>query len=251
MAGDHCTTRRRDPYGLCGNLHSRWTTSAISPRRAAQAQRPDRGGDARAAAHRAAVPREVPGICVEVVADERRIDVVAEGFDAGIRYDESLENDMVAIPIGPRVQRYAAAASPEYLARRGPPTHPRDLLDHDCIAWRFPNVPRHVWQFERHGETIHVEPRGPLVAGFGGATDLAVQAAIAGCGILYLFEDWLRPALDHGALVPVLEPSWLRFPGPFLYYPGRRYLPAPLRACVDFIKTTSAPVRTRPRHPGK
>lgn len=153
--------------------------------------------------------------------------MVAEGFDAGIRYDESLENDMVAIPIGPRVQRYAAAASPEYLARRGPPTHPRDLLDHDCIAWRFPNVPRHVWQFERHGETIHVEPRGPLVAGFGGATDLAVQAAIAGCGILYLFEDWLRPALDRGALVPVLEPSWLRFPGPFLYYPGRRYLPAP------------------------
>jgi DNA-binding transcriptional LysR family regulator len=177
-----------------------------------------------------------PDIRVEVVADERRIDVVAAGFDAGIRYDESLEKDMVAIPIGPRVQRYAAAASPAYLARRGRPKHPRDLLEHDCIAWRFSNGPPHAWELERNGETIHVDPKGPLVAGFGGATDFAVDAAVAGCGIIYLFEDWLRPFLDRGELVPVLQPWWLSFSGPFLYYPGRRYLPAPLRAFVDFVK---------------
>lgn len=188
-----------------------------------------------------------PDICVEVVADERRIDVVAEGFDAGIRYGESLEKDMVAVPIGPRVQRYAAAASPAYVARRGRPTHPRELLEHDCLGWRFTNGPLHAWEFERSGETLQVEPKGPLVSGFGGATDFAVQAAVAGCGIIYLFEDWLRPFLDRGELVPVLQPWWLSFSGPFLYYPGRRYLPTPLRAFVDFIKTPSPTARAGTR----
>lgn len=188
-----------------------------------------------------------PDICVEVVADERRIDVVAEGFDAGIRYGESLEKDMVAVPIGPRVQRYAAAASAAYLARRGRPAHPRQLLEHDCLGWRFTNGPLHSWEFERNGEMIHVDPKGPLVAGFGGATDFAVEAAVAGCGIIYLFEDWLRPFIDRGELVPVLQPWWLSFSGPFLYYPGRRYLPTPLRAFVDFIKTTSRSTRPRIR----
>lgn len=187
-----------------------------------------------------------PDILLEVIADERRIDVVADGFDAGIRYGEWLEKDMVAVPIGPRVQRYAAVASPAYLERRGRPTHPRDLLEHDCLAWRFGSGPLHVWEFERGGETIHVEPRGPLVAGFGGATDFAVEAAVAGCGIVYLFEDWLRPWLDRGALVPVLQPWWLSVTGPFLYYPGRRYLPAPLRAFVDFVQSTR-PQRPRGR----
>lgn len=187
-----------------------------------------------------------PDIRVEVVADERRIDVVAEGFDAGIRYNESLEKDMVAVPIGPRVQRYAAAASPAYLARCGRPAHPRELLEHDCLGWRFTNGPVHPWEFERDGEMIRIDPKGPLVAGFGGATDFAVEAAVAGCGIVYLFEDWLRPFIDRGELVPVLRPWWLTFSGPFLYYPGRRYLPTPLRAFVDFIKTTQ-PTRSRVR----
>ena len=188
-----------------------------------------------------------PDICVEVVAEERRVDVVAEGFDAGIRYDSSLEKDMVAVPIGPRFQRYAAAASPAYLARRGRPTHPRELLEHDCLGWRFSNGPLRSWEFERNGATLQVEPKGPLVAGFGGATDLAVEAAVAGCGVIYLFEDWLRPLIDQGALVPVLQPWWLSFSGPFLYYPGRRYLPTPLRAFLDFIKTTSPSTRSRAR----
>ncbi len=188
----------------------------------------------------AIVPRFLatyPEIRVEIVADERRIDVVAEGYDAGIRYDESLEKDMVAVPIGPRVQRYAAAASPAYLAKRGRPTHPRDLLEHACLAWRFTGGAVHAWELERNGETVVIDPKGPLVAGFGGAIDFAVEAAVAGCGIIYLFEDWLRPYFDRGELVPVLQPWWLSFSGPFLYYPGRRYLPAPLRAFVDFIKT--------------
>lgn len=179
-----------------------------------------------------------PEIVVDVVAEERRVDIVAEGFDAGIRYDASLEKDMVAIPIGPRVQRLAAAASPSYLARRGRPAHPRELLEHDCLGWRFSNGPVQAWDFERSGETVRIDPKGPVVASFGGATDFAVQAAVAGCGVVYLFKDWLQPHLDTGELVPVLQPWWSSLSGPFLYYPGRRYVPTPLRAFVDFLKAT-------------
>jgi DNA-binding transcriptional LysR family regulator len=190
---------------------------------------------------------QYPDICLEITSDERLVDVVAEGFDAGVRYGASLEKDMLAVPIGPRVQRYAAAAAPGYLARRGKPTHPRELLDHDCLGWRFTNGPLHSWDFERSSETIKINPKGPLVVGFGGSTELAIDAAVAGTGIIYLFEDWLRPALDRGDLVPVLQPWWLSFEGPFLYYPGRRHLPTPLRAFIDFVKAMQAPPRTRRR----
>jgi DNA-binding transcriptional LysR family regulator len=94
------------------------------------------------------------------------------------------------------------------------------------------------WEFERDGEMVQVDPMGPLIVRAGGATDLAVDAAIAGTGIIYLFEDWLLPHLDGGALERVLEPWWQRFSGPFLYYPGRRLVPAPLRAFIDFIKAS-------------
>ena len=86
-----------------------------------------------------------------------------------------------------------------------------------------------------------VEPTGPLIVRVGAATDLAVDAAIAGSGIIHLFEDWMRPYLASGVLEPVLEPWWQSFSGPFLYYPGRRHLPAPLRAFVDFIRSTEPP----------
>lgn len=83
-----------------------------------------------------------------------------------------------------------------------------------------------------------MEPTGPLIVRVGAATDLAVDAAVAGVGVIYLFEEWLHPHLDSGALEPVLEPWWLPFSGPFLYYPSRRYLPGPLRAFVDFIRSS-------------
>jgi DNA-binding transcriptional LysR family regulator len=176
-----------------------------------------------------------PDLRLEVIADDSFVDVLAAGCDAGIRYDERLEQDMVAVPIGPREQRFATVAAPAYLDRRGRPEHPRDLLAHACIGGRFASGAMPAWEYERDGEIVRVEPTGPLVVRVGGATELAIDAAIAGVGILNLFEDWLRPHLDSGALEPVLEPWWQRFPGPFLYYPGRRYLPAPLRAFVDFI----------------
>ena len=176
-----------------------------------------------------------PDIRLDIVADDSFVDMLAAGCDAGIRYDERLEQDMIAIPIGPRQQRYATAASPAYLDRRGRPEHPRDLLGHACLLGRFPSgAMTSPWEYERGGELVKIEPTGPLIVTAGAATDLAVAATIAGCGIIQLFEDWLRPHLDSGALEPVLEPWWQRFSGPFLYYPGRRYLPAPLRAFIDF-----------------
>ena len=177
-----------------------------------------------------------PDIRLEVVGEESFVDVLAAGCDAGIRYGERLEQDMIAVPIGPRVQRYATAASRVYLARKGRPEHPRDLLHHACLRGRFPSGAIAPWEFEREGEVVRVDPAGPLVVGIT-ASDLAVNAAIAGIGIVSHFEDWLRPHLDSGALEPILEGWWQSFPGPFLYYPGRRLVPAPLRAFVDFIKS--------------
>ncbi|MBY5832912.1 LysR family transcriptional regulator [Rhizobium ruizarguesonis] len=181
-----------------------------------------------------------PDIRLEVITDESFVDVIAAGCDAGIRYDERLEQDMIAIPIGPRVQRFAIAASPDYLDRRGRPQHPSELLGHACLLGRFSSGAMTApWEFERDGEIVRVDPTGPLIVRVGGATDLAVDAAISGTGIVCLFEDWLRPHIDSGALEPILEPWWQRFSGPFLYYPGRRLVPAPLRAFIDFVKASA------------
>src|SRR5579862_142253 len=183
-----------------------------------------------------------PDIRMEVVAQDSFIDVLAAGFDAGIRYEERLEQDMIAVPIGPRTQRFAAAAAPAYLDRHGRLQHPRELLGHACLRGRFSSGAMTPWEFERAGEVVRIEPTGPLLVSVGTATDLAVDAAIAGVGIICLFDEWLRPHFDSGALEPVLEPWWQRFSGPFLYYSGRRLVPAPLRAFIDFIRASGPPV---------
>jgi DNA-binding transcriptional LysR family regulator len=178
-----------------------------------------------------------PEIKLEVIVEDSFVDMLAAGCDAGVRYDERLEQDMIAVPIGPRFQRFATAASPDYLRARGRPEHPRDLLGHACLRGQFASGAMPIWEFERDGEIVRVDPSGPLIVRLGAAVDLAVDAAINGLGVIHLFEDWLRPHLDSGALEPLLEPWWQTFTGPFLYYPGRRHLPAPLRAFVDFIRS--------------
>jgi DNA-binding transcriptional LysR family regulator len=178
-----------------------------------------------------------PDIQVEIVAEDGFVDMLASGCDAGIRYDERLEQDMIAVPIGPRVQRFATAAAPAYLDAHGRPAHPRDLLDHPCLRGRFTSgALTSPWEFERDGEIVRIEPKGPFIASVAGAADLLVDMAIAGSGIISLFEDWLRPSFDKGALEPVLPDWWQSFPGPFLYYSGRRFVPPPLRAFIDFIR---------------
>jgi len=178
-----------------------------------------------------------PGIHVEVVAEDSFVNLLEVGCDAGIRYDERLEQDMIAVPIGPRTQRFTVAASPDYLAAHGRPEHPHDLLAHACLRGQFSGGAKPLWHFERDGEVIHLDPPpGPLQVRPGLAVTMLVRAALDGAGVVNLWEDMLRPHFDSGQLEPLLEPWWQSFPGPFLYYPGRRHLPAPLRAFVDFIK---------------
>ncbi|GAA4765008.1 LysR family transcriptional regulator [Stakelama sediminis] len=181
--------------------------------------------------------RTYPDIRVEITVEESFVDVLAEGCDAGIRYGEMLEQDMIATPIGPREQRFAVGGAPSYLDRKGRPDHPRDLLNHDCLEGQFASGRLAAWEFERDGETIRMDPSGPLRVTVRGGIDLLIGTAVRGAGLIMLFEDWLQPHFDSGELEPVLQPWWERFPGPFLYYPGRRYLPSPLRAFVDFVKT--------------
>jgi DNA-binding transcriptional LysR family regulator len=176
-----------------------------------------------------------PGITLEITSDDSFIDVLAAGFDAGVRYDERLAQDMIAVPLGPRVQRFVAAAAPSYLAAHGRPTHPQDLLGHACIRHRFASSgATPPWEFERGGEVVRISPSGPLVAT---SIDLELSAAVAGLGIFFSFEEYLAPQLTSGALEPVLEDWWQSFSGPFLYYASRRHMPVPLRAFIDFIKT--------------
>lgn len=180
--------------------------------------------------------KRYPEIRLEVMVQDSFVDLLAAGCDAGIRYDERLAQDMIAVPIGPRTQRLVTAAAPTYLQTHDRPEHPRDLLQHACIRGQFSGGAVAIWEFERDGEIVRIDPPGPLQIRQAAAFDLAVQAAIDGLGIVHLFEDWLRPYIESGALVPILEPWCQSFSGPFLYYSGRRHLPSPLRAFVDFIR---------------
>ena len=121
-----------------------------------------------------------PGVTLEVAANDDLIDVVGQGFDAGVRYEERIERDMIAVPIGPRVQCFITAAAPSYLAAHGAPVHPRDLVNHACLRHRFPRGAVSDWQFERGDETVRVSVDGPLSAS---AIDLQLSAAAAGLGI--------------------------------------------------------------------
>jgi DNA-binding transcriptional LysR family regulator len=174
-----------------------------------------------------------PGITLEIRANDSFIDVLAAGFDAGIRYDESLERDMIRLPIGPRRQRFVLAASPDYLARTGTPRHPDDLLRHACIRHRFASGNILQWEFEKGRKTVKLKVAGPLIAS---TADLAVKAAIGGLGFVYTFEEFLSQALEAGGVTGVLPDWWAEFSGPYLYYPSRNLMPAPLRAFVDFVK---------------
>jgi DNA-binding transcriptional LysR family regulator len=174
-----------------------------------------------------------PRIRVEVVVEDRFIDVLAAGFDAGIRYDERLEGDMIAIPIGPRRQRFITAASPSWLGKSGVPTHPEALDPVQCIGHRFASGLTAVWEFERGRKILRLAPAGRVVAT---SSDIEVAAAIAGLGLIHTFEEILQPALDDGRLMRILDDWSVSFPGPSLYFPSRRQMPLKLRAFVDFIR---------------
>lgn len=178
-----------------------------------------------------------PGMRVELVGDDSFIDIVASGFDAGVRFGESLQQDMVALPIGP-AQRFLVVASPGCLRTHGVPAGPRDLAHLPCVRVRFPNGSYYRWEFTRAGEQLEIEVDGPLALG-----DMRqiVAAAEAGLGFAYMYEQYARESIAAGRLVSVLDDWRPTEPGFFLYYPSHRLPPAGLRAFIEFMRAESLP----------
>ncbi|MCY1046182.1 LysR family transcriptional regulator [Corallococcus sp. bb12-1] len=176
--------------------------------------------------------KRFPDVHLELVTEDRLVDIVAEGFDAGVRTTDLVPRDMVAVECSPRI-RYVIAGAPSYFARRPPPKRPDDLLKHDCIRFRMSNGRVFHWDLERRGEVLSLEVNGPLTVS---SDQLVHQAALDGIGLGYFTEFVVGEDLAAGRLVPVLE-SWAPEDDALnLYYPGHRHVPASLRAFIDVIK---------------
>jgi DNA-binding transcriptional LysR family regulator len=173
-----------------------------------------------------------PDMQVELVADKRLVDIVAEGFDAGIRLADAIPRDMIAIPLGVALT-FAVVGSPAYFAHHPRPGTPGDLLAHRCIRARMSDGSIFRWEFDRDGETLEIDVQGPLILN---ETELMLDAALAGAGLTYLPEWGVADALADGRLVRVLADWTPPLPGLSLYYPGRRHLPAGLRAFIDMVR---------------
>ncbi len=181
----------------------------------------------------AAFAATYPDVELEVTVDDGFVDIVVQGYDAGIRFGESVERDMVAVRVSPD-QRFAVAGSPDYFARWAPPATPHDLREHACLGFRMPGsgVLYH-WEFEKDGVAVDVAPSGAPVLN---DPDLAIAAALDGVGLVYTGEAFLRPHLEVGRQVRVLDDWCPAIPGFFLYYPSRRNAPAALRALIDALR---------------
>ena len=173
-----------------------------------------------------------PGVSVEIVVENALVDMVSEGFDAGIRFGEVLAQDMIAVPLGPK-QRSAYVASPVFFQRYPRPTKPDDLKLLPCIRLRFGSGRLYAWEFERDDVKLAIEVEGPLTLG---DQDLAIGAALDGVGVAFAFETQVIDLIAEGRLVRVLEDWCPYYPSPYLYYPSRRQLPSALRAFVDFTR---------------
>lgn len=173
-----------------------------------------------------------PDIHVEFVVDSRLVDIVAERFDAGIRVLEDVPRDMIAIRFGPDM-RFAAVASPDYLARHPAPQAPHDLVQHQCIRFRFESGTLYRWDLTHRGKSASIDVDGPMTLG---NLNLMIEAALAGIGIAWVPEDLATEHLEAKRLVQLL-PEWSpTFPGLCLYYPANRHPPAALRLFADAVK---------------
>jgi len=183
-----------------------------------------------------------PGITLDVTVNDEEFDIVAAGFDAGVRLGEVIEQDMVAVPVtGP--QRELAVASPAYLAAHGCPGHPRELVGHRCIGWRMtPAMAPHRWEFVEDGRAFDVQVEPQVTSN---DMWLMVRTALAGGGITFGIEETFRPWLDRGELVPLLQDYLPPFPGFFLYFSNRHHQPPKLRALVEHVRQYRE--RTEPR----
>lgn len=173
-----------------------------------------------------------PDVDVEIVSDAAIIDIVEQGFDAGVRFGNQLAQDMIAMPLGPTL-RYAIVASPDYLRERGRPDSPSDLLQHDCIRRRFPGGTMETWTFEKAGDEVEITPQGRLTLS---SAHHELQAAIAGAGIAHLFEEYVHADLEQGRVIELLSDWKKKLPSWYLYYPSRRHTSAAMRAFLKYIR---------------
>lgn len=173
-----------------------------------------------------------PDVKVEIISDAAIVDIVEQGFDAGVRFGTQLAQDMVAMPLGAAL-RYAIVASPAYLQKYPRPALPADLAAHDCIRRRFPGGTTVTWKFAKDGEAVEVAPQGRLTLS---SAQQELQAALAGAGIAHLFEDYVRESIEQGSLVELLVDWKQTLPSWSLYYPSRRHPSAAMRAFLAYVR---------------
>ncbi|MEB2847104.1 LysR family transcriptional regulator [Rhizobiales bacterium RZME27] len=173
-----------------------------------------------------------PEIALDLVTDGRFTDIVAEGFDAGVRLGYAVPQDMIGVPFGGRA-RFVTVASPAYLEKRGTPQTPDDLKNHSCIRLRMPSGKLFRWEFERHGQEVVIDVPGALTLDH---LETMAEAATRNLGIAYLPQLVAAPYLERGALLPALEDWCPWMDGLMLYYAGHRHVPPPLRAFIDTLK---------------
>ena len=184
-----------------------------------------------------AFSRAYPDIILDLTLDDTVVDVVAGGFDAAIRIGEVIERDMVAVRLGPEL-RQLAVASPAYLTVHGAPMHPRDLVHHRCVRWRWPGRPNpYAWEFFENGAWFEVVVDGTLIVDDKG---MALRATLQGIGIGFAVEDTVKDHIASGRLMPLLEPWSAPFPGHFLCYPQQRQMAPALRAFIDAVRAVGS-----------
>jgi DNA-binding transcriptional LysR family regulator len=174
-----------------------------------------------------------PKVTIDVTVTDEEFDIVAAGFDAGVRLGEVIEQDMIAVPLTGD-QRELAVAAPAYLAVHGTPAHPRELVHHRCIGWRrAPNVAPYRWEFEENGVPFDVAVEPQITT-----NDLRfmLRSALCGAGITFATEETFRPFVETGELVPLLQDFLPPFPGFFLYFPQRRNMAPKMRALIEHIR---------------
>lgn len=177
-----------------------------------------------------------PDVVLDITLDDEVVDIVEGGYDVAIRIGEVIEQDLVAVKLGPDL-RQIVVASPDYLARRGTPSHPRDLTSHACIGWRWPgHETPHKWEFFEDGRWFDVTVTGPVISNL---KDFGVQAALDGVGIAFASEQLIADHITAGRLVALLGAWSGPFPGYYLCYPAQRHMAPPLRAFIDAIRANA------------
>lgn len=187
--------------------------------------------------------RRHPEVHVDLVTDERLVDIVAAGFDAGVRERDLVPRDMIAVPCSGDV-RFVVVGAPRYVKRHGAPKTPADLRDHRCIRTRFAGGATYRWDFEKRGAKVSLDVDGPFTLD---SYDLMIEAALAGLGLAYV-SDWaVAPHIASGKLVRVLDAWTPPSAGLSLYYAANRHVPTALRALVDLVRERVKPRRAQAR----